>query len=338
MKETARLISELSWSEYSLVEDAFGDPNTPVGKRNLDFHHPLPDQLEKIMHEIKGGIYHEDSGTHSDMDSLSSEVDVKVMKEEGLNGDSCPIASDFSIEVGGFAITCESSDKINAKKSDYMYEIGTKRDELASETNLVVRVDADSRDPKSESKTSKDADGTQGAASLPPSVPSTQPTARPRSAPTFSSLQQRRSSRIQLKSLSTTALPSQQLMAAIKQEKISTNYKSVSMSGQFPKWLYSEVVKVGLQYSKPGFLCSNSSSSLSSSCSDPESNMDDDGTATDSSDQQVVMQVETAAVDVSTSHTISCVASAREDNTRDIAVDQFDHYEAICYLWRGMLY
>lgn len=336
MKETARLISELSWSEYSLVEDAFGDPNTPVGKRNLDFHHPLPDQLERIMHEIKGGIYHEDSGTHSDMDSLSSEVDVKVMKEEGLNEDGCPMASDFSIEVGGFAITCESSDKINAKKSDYMYEIGTKHGELTNEADLVVRADADSRGAESETKTSEDADGTQGAASLPPSAPSTHPTARPRSAPTFSSLQQRRSSRIQLKSLSTTALPSQQQMAAIQQEKV-LNYKLVSMSDQFPKWLYSEVVKVGLQYSKPGFLRSNSSSSLSSSSSDPESNMDDDGTATDSSDQQVEMQVETAA-DVNTSHNaISCVASAREDNTRDIAVDRFDHHEAICYLWRGML-
>ena len=333
------MISELSWSEYSLVEDAFGDPNTPVARKNLDFHHPLPNQLEKIMHEIKGGIYHEDSGTHSDMDSLSSEADVKMTKEEELNGEGCQMAGDFSIEVGGFAITCEPNDEINAKKSDYMYEIGTKHsDELTNETKWVARGDIR---VENKTKTSEGADGPQEAVSLPPSAPSTQPTARPRSAPTFSSLQQRRSARIQLKSLSTTSLPSQQLMTAIKQEKILADYKTVSMNDQFPKWLYSEVVKVGIQYTKPSFIRSNSSSSLSSSCSDPESHMDDDGIATDSSDQPALMQIESAAVDTSCStmcHTTSSVASIRQSSARDDGIDQFDHHEAICYLWRGILY
>ena len=314
------------------MEDAFGDPSTPVAKRSLDFHHPLPHQLDKIMHEIKGGIYHEDSGTHSDMDSLSSETDVKMMKAEDTDRESHQMAGDFSIEVGGFAITCESDGKMNAKKSDYMYEIGTKydHDEHSNETNLV-EPDTSGKHAENKVQTSEDTNVTQEAVSLPPPVPVAQPTARPRSAPTFSSLQQRRSSRIQLKSFSTTALPSQLPTATINHEKILADYKSASMNDEFPKWLYSEVVKVGL-YSKPSFLHSNSSSGLSSSCSDAESNMDDNSTATDSStEQQVEMQVETTA-DSGTPHTTT--ASTTQDNARDI--DQFNHYEAICYLWRGM--
>lgn len=336
MKETARLISELSWGEYSLVEDAFGDPNTPMAKRSIDFHNPLPSQLEKIMHEIRVGIYHEDSGTHSDMESLSSETDVKMMKEEEPDEESCQMADDFRFEVGGFAISCGGSDdKINTKKSDYMYEIGTKH-EFFDEMQ-PVEMDVTSKHVDDEVKTSKDADGTQKAAPSPPPAPATQPTARPRSAPTFSSLQQRRSSHIQLKSFSTTTLPSHRPVAAAASPEKIKNYKSFSMNDQFPKWLYSEVVKVGMQFSKPGFLRSRSSSSLSSSCSDPESTMDDeDSTATDSSSNQQVMQTEEVAVNGSTTYSgnTSASSSTAEDNGRD--TEQFDHYEAICYLWRGM--
>lgn len=334
MKETARLISELSWSEYSLVEDAFGDPSTPMAKRSIDFHNPLPSQLEKIMHEIRVGIYHEDSGTHSDMESLSSETDVKMMKEEEPDEQ---MADDFRFEVGGFAISCGGlDDKINTKKkSDYMYEIGTKH-EFFDEMQLV-EMDVTSKHVDDEVKASEDADGTQKAAPLPPPAPATQPTARPRSAPTFSSLQQRRSSHIQLKSFSTTTLPSHQPVAAAASPEKIKNYKSFSMNNQFPKWLYSEVVKVGMQFSKPGFLRSHSSSSLSSTCSDPESTMDDeDSTATDSSSNQQVMQTEEVAVNGGTTYSgnTSAASSTAEDNRRD--TEQFDHYEAICYLWRGM--
>ena len=315
------------------MEDAFGDPDTPVAKKSIDFHHPLPGQLDKIMHEIKGGIYHEDSGTHSDMDSLASETDVKMMKEEYQDGECYQMVDGFSIEVGGFAITCASDERVNAKKSDYMYEIGTKHDKLLSETKPIETSSVAGIQVGNEVKTSEDFDSPQEAPSLPPPAPPTEPTVRPRSAPTFSSLQQRRSSRIQLKSLSTTALPSHQPVAAAEnQEKKLTYYKCVSMSDQFPKWLYSEVVKAGLQFSKPGFLRSNSSSSLSSSSSDPESNMDD-GTATDSSDQQEMMQTEAVAADSGkTLNAISCVSSATQES-----MEQFDHYGAICYLWRGML-
>ena len=309
----------MSWSEYSLVEDAFGDPNTPMAKKNIDFQHPLPNQLDKIMHEIKGGIYHEDSGTHSDMDSLSSETDVRLIKEE--YGDL--MADGFSIEVGGFAIPCEADDKTNAK-SDYMYEIGTIH-ELSSEIKP-----AETTSVRNEVKICKDS---QEVTSLPPPVPPTEPTPRPRSAPIFSSLQQRRSSRIQLKSFSTTALPSHQpAVAAVNEEKKLTYYGCASMNDQFPKWLYSEVVKAGLQFSRPGLFRSNSSSSLSSSSSDPESNMDDDGTETDSSDQEELMQAELASANNSTCNVHSCVPQATQDSTI-----QFDHYGAICYLWRGML-
>ena len=316
------------------MEDAFGDPNTPVAKKSIDFHHPLPGQLDKIMHEIKGGIYHEDSGTHSDMDSLASETDVKMMNEEYQDGECYQMADDFSIEVGGFAITCASDERMNAKRSDYMYEIGTKHDEFLSETKPIETNSVSGIQIGNEVKTSEDFDSPQEAPSLPPPAPpSTEPTARPRSAPTFSSLQQRRSSRIQLKSLSTTALPSHQPVAAagVNQEKKLTYYKCISMSDQFPKWLYSEVVKAGLQFSKPGFLRSNSSSSLSSSSSDPKSNMDDDGTATDSSDQEEMMQTEAAADSGKTHNAVSCVSSVTQ------GTEQFDHYGAICYLWRGTL-
>ena len=315
------------------MEDAFGDPNTPVAKKGVDFHHPLPGQLDKIMHEIKDGIYHEDSGTHSDMDSLASETDVKVMKEEYHDGDCYQMVDGFSIEVGGFAITCASDEKMNAKKNDYMYEIGAKHDELPSEMKPVETSSINGKYIGNEVKTSEDSDSTQEPPSLPPPAPPTEPTARPRSAPTFSSLQQRRSSHIQLKSFSTTALPSHQpVPATVSQEKKLTYYKCVSMSNQFPKWLYSEVVKAGLQFSKPSFLRSNSSSSLSSLSSDPESNMDD-GTATDSSDQQETMQVEAAADSGTTHNANSCVSSTTQGST-----EQLDHYEAICYLWRGTLY
>ena len=314
------------------MEDIFGDPDTPVAKKNIDFHHPLPGQLDKIMHEIKGGIYHEDSGTHSDMDSLSSEADVKLMKEEGRECYEM-VDDSFSIVVGGFAISCESDEKINAKKNDYMYEIGTKCDER--EMKPVKTSSISSKRVGNEIKTSENFDSSQEAVSLPPPAPPAPPTVRPRSAPTFSSLQQRRSSRIQLKSFSTTALPPHQpVIATVNQEEKLTYYKSVaSMSEQFPKWLYSEVVKAGLQFSKPGFLRSNSSSSLSSSSSDPESNMDD-GTATDSSDQQEMMQAEEAAADDSgTTHNANtCVSSTTQES-----MEQFHHYEAICYLWRGRL-
>jgi len=323
VKETARLISELSWSEYSLVEDAFGDPNTPVAKRNIDFHYPLPFQLEKIMHEIKGDIEVEDSGTLSDMDSLSSETDDKMMKDGNPDGESYQMAG---IEVGGFAITCELDDKMNVKKHDYMYEIGSKHKktvEIATNTKYVQN---------NEVKTGEDGDNVQEATSLPPPVPPSQPAARPRSAPILSSLQQRRSSHIQLKSFSTTSLPSHQPKAAINQEKRLTNYKPVSMNNQFPKWLYSEVVKAGLQFSKPSFFRSHSSSSLSS-CSDSESTMDKDSTTTDSSEQQV-MQAEEEAINGDISgNSSSCVSSTTQDMCD---TEQFNHYEAICYLWRGI--
>ena len=281
------------------------------------------------MHEIRGGVYYEDSGTLSDMDSLSSETDVKVTKEEKYDGESCQISEDFSIEVGGFAIRCESDDKMNGKKNDYMYEIGTNHVEVSSELKLV-ETGTNGKDVEDEIKETGDIQET--APLLPPTLP-TQPTARPRSAPTFSSLQQRRSSHIQLKSFSTTSLLSHQPTATTSQEKsLIMDYKSVSMNDQFPKWLYSEVVKVGLQYSKPSFFRTCSSSSLSSSCSDPESAMDEEGTATDSSNDQHLMQTGTTNGDASSS---SCT-SLTQDNARE-AVEQFNHYEAICYLWRGKL-
>ena len=308
------------------MEDAFGDPNTPMAKKNIDFQYPLPNQLDKIMHEIKGGIYHEDSGTHSDMDSSSSEPDVRSIKEEYR--DEC--SHDFSIEVGGFAIPCEADNKTNAK-SDYMYEIGTKH-EFSSEIKPAETTGIDGSHVKNEVKICEDFENSQEVTSLPPLAP-TEPTPRPRSAPIFSSFQQRRSSRIQLKSFSTTALPSQQpVVAAANEEKKLIYYGCASMNDQFPKWLYSEVVKAGLQFSSPGLLRSNSSSSLSSSSSDPESNMDDDGSETDSSDQPESMQAEVASADYSaTCNVHSCVPQVTQDSTV-----QFDHYGAICYLWRGM--
>lgn len=279
------------------------------------------------MHEIKGDICQEDSGTLSDLDSLSSEADDKIM-DDNSDGESYQLAS---IEVGGFAITCELDDKMNGNKHDYMYEIGSKHNELSNGIKTVEISTNTKHIENDEVKIGEIADGTQETTSMPPLVPPSQPTARPRSAPTFSSLQQRRSSHIQLKSFSTTSLPSHQPTAAtISQEKRLINYKSAPMSNQFPKWLYSEVVKAGLQFSKP---CSHMSSSLSSSCSDAESTMNEDSTGTNSSEQQV-MQVEEEAVNCDVSCNSCCVTSATQNNMCDTL--QFNHYDAICYLWRGM--
>ena len=404
------MISELSWSEYSLVEDVFVDPNTPMARRNIDFHSPVSTQLEKIVHDIRGDLYHEDSGTLSDMDSSSSETTIAQVEEmPGVPvGNDCNMADDFSIEVGGFAITCES-EKEDTKGHDYMYEIGTKFIEpftVLQETSenrsydtvtLTLPLEASSSTTTTTtalvvSQESSDLDTTTvetDSAEEPAVLPSSPRQARPRSAPTLRSFQQRKSSRIQLKSFSTTSLVPHQPPAATMQKQVAQYHSHTSMSEEFPRWLYSEVVKAGIQFCKPNFVQSPSTSSISSvsdsDCADEESTADstDELSMQVSADQQSTKTSisEQASTDqhstkVSTSQQ-SAIAKASTDQRStktftdrqpiEVSIDQqpvpmngtasrspvigisqsnstprntkskeqFDHYGAICYLWRG---
>jgi len=269
------------------VEDAFVDPNTPMARRNIDFHCPLSTQLEKIVHEIRGDIYHVDSGTLSDMDSSSTITQDE--EKPGVN-----MADEFSIEVGGFAIACESDvcDKKDITGHDYMYEIGTKFTEPFS--MLQDTTDNSSNDnvvtsilPLELSQESYNMDvATEKADSTEePALLSSPRQTRPSSAPTLRSFQQRNSARIQLKSFSTTSLVPHQPPATVMQKQVTQYHSHTSMSEEFPRWLYSEVVKAGLQFCKPNFIQSPSSSSISS---DSSSESVGDESTIDSTDEQSI--------------------------------------------------
>ena len=415
------MISELSWSEYSLVEDAFVDPDTPVAKRNIDFHSPLDSQLEKIVHEIRGDLYHEDSGTLSDMDSSSSETTITNDKEQPCtpvsNGGN--VTDDFSIEVGGFAIACESdvgNKEDISKGNDYMYEIGTKfiepfaglQETSESRNNEIVtstspQMMSQETTMRASTITLEDADMELSATKPdsteePALLSSSPPQARPRSAPTLRSFQQRKSSRIQLKSFSTTSLVPRQPPAATLQKQVTQYHPHASMSEEFPRWLYSEVVKAGLQICKPSFVRSPSIS-LNSSDSNSDS-VDEESIADSTDDQSMEVSTNQHSTKLSTDQqsTNLSIAQQSSDSTTnqepmkssadqpwstklstyqqsakasndqkpmEMPIDhhpspmnglangspflgksqsqqndtkskeQFDHYGAICYLWRG---
>jgi len=379
------------------VEDAFVDPDTPMAKKNIDFHCPLSTQLEKIVHEIRGDIYNEDSGTLSDMDSSSSETTI-TQDEEKPNvpvGDGYNMADDFSIEVGGFAIACESDvcNKEGTRGHDYMYEIGTKF--TGSFSMLQETTENRSSDIVVTSSFPLETTTTTFALSQENSnmdvitvetdsrteEPSSPRHTRPSSAPTLRSFQQRNSARIQLKSFSTTSLVPCQPPTTTMQKQVTQYHSHTSMSEEFPRWLYSEVVKAGLQFCKPSFIRSPSISSVSS---DSDSDSVDDESTTDSTDDQsmqVFVDQQSAKSSIGEQSINASIgeqstnASIGQQSTKvstdqqpmEVSInwkpaplngaairspatrspqsclpnsdakskEQFDHYEAICYLWRG---
>ena len=370
------------------MEDVFVDPDTPMAKRNIDFHCPLSTQLEKIVHEIRGDIYHEDSGTLSDMDSSSSETTITQDEEKPdvPVGNGYSMADDFSIEVGGFAIACESDvcNKEDTRGHDYMYEIGTKFIEPFSMLQETTENRSNDIAVTSTSQESSNMDVVTVDTDSCTEEPSSPRHTRPSSAPTLRSFQQRNSARIQLKSFSTTSLVPRQPPATTVQKQVTQYHSHTSMSEEFPRWLYSEVVKAGLQFCKPSFIRSPSISSVSSDSDsdsvDDESTADqqsakssigeqstntsigeqltkasigqqstkvftyqqstkastDQHSATASTDQQpmeVSINWKPAPLNGAALHSRSPQSCLPNSDAK--SKEQFDHYEAICYLWRG---